>query len=835
MPLHLGRSAFAGAVGPFPYIEAPKCEASLKLTNHRHHTEISDQINTNLSPTIASSPMLNGARQRATGSGGVTGGARRDANADEEEAVMLAFCSKLFLVITSARTTIIEPYIPDLVENSFEMENVIPARLDRQRSESSGLLPLSTTMSEKMLNPERLIPTSTHELCIETFLVFPPELTRSESICKILEDPLLSTIFMQTRLDYTKRCILIEEHILTFEPAKASNPAHDQGARSGPSLFGPPTKVSHKEQGAAFFRGIYHYLDSLPAARLSLRLKQYCRNLNVNILVSVRDGTREDVLGFDDDVLDPRHPRESYVGYSPPMTFRQPRGIYALSSRYLQDPMKLYKQIHRLLFSTVHELNPKPPAHLSIGFWMWPLHRPRPRCITTSSNESDSESLSTPGGDRGRRPSRRRLPFLRRSRSLRSLKEFKSSPSPPPSAPLTDNEGRSSPTRKEKDRAIGRYGLEVLRRSNKGTRYLRQALEVRSLWTGTPTTDLTNVLQHNEPNEPSGRGGTNESDGGEFGGPNEPLLASPTEQDEPLRRSMIFDIRRSSLDSAVSIILQFHQEFSKRRSDSSFTSTAMASSVYTRPSYEYNHTRSPSIAELFNEGTYDFEGRRQPDTKHRYTPSVLGYPDPSSAFVAEETASRPPSPYRLSSSSSTTTGTYVTAKSRISSSIIVPNHTSINFSLPFSALAGDSSTMSRDVHNDTTKPIPPMTPTPANITPTNITPTGTSHHAGILTNEDRQNYLYHLDRNHLNPAIYNINFIFQGDTFSAPIYGGVVGGRSNNNLHSAALQASTLETRMGSRSEAAPGQIEAILAQIRNHEPTVHRQHPTASQPQSQA
>ncbi|KDQ32473.1 hypothetical protein PLEOSDRAFT_1080067 [Pleurotus ostreatus PC15] len=774
--------------------------------------------------------MLNGAQQRATGSGGITGSSRRDANVEGEEAVMLTFCLKLFLVITSARTTIIEPCIPDHVENSFETESAIPARLDRQRSESSGLLPLSTTMSEKILNPERLIPTSTHELCIETFLVFPPELTRSESICKILEDPLLSTIFMQTRLDYTKRCILVEEHILTFEPTKTATPAHDQTARSGPSLFGPPIKASHKEQGAAFFRGICYYLDSLPAARLCQRLKQYCGNLNVNILVSVRDGTREDVLGFDDDVLDPRHPRESYLGYSPPMTFWQPRGTYALSSRYLQDPMKLYKQIHRLLFSMVHELNPKPPAHLSIGFWMWPLPRPRPRCITNASNESDSESSPTPGGDRGRRPSRRRLPFLRRSRSLRSLREFKSTPSPPPSAPSTDNEERSSLTRKEKDGAIGRYGLEVLRRSNKGTRYLRQALEVRSLWAGASTTDTTTVLQHNELNEPSGRSGTDESDGGESDGTDEPLLASSTEQDKPLRRSMIFDIRRSSLDSAVSMILQFHQEFSKRRSDNSFTSTAMASSVYTRPSYEYNHTRSPSIAEVLNEDIYDSEDPRQSDIKHGYTPFTLGYPDPSSTSGVEETASRPPSPYRLSSSSSTTTATYVTAKSRISGSIIVPDHTSINFSLPFSALSGKDTTTSRDVHNDTTVPIPPMTPTPANITPTS-----TSHHAGILTDQNRQNYLYHPDSNHLNPAIYNINFIFQGDTFSAPIYGGVVGGRSNNNLHSAALQASTLETRMGSRSEAVRGQIEAILAQIRNHEPTVHRQQPTASQPQSQA
>lgn len=469
------------------------------------------------------------------------------------------------------------------------------------------------------------------------------------------------------------------------------------------------------------------------------------------------------------------------------MTFRQPRGTYALSSRYLQDPMKLYKQIHRLLFSMVHELNPKPPAHLSIGFWMWPLPRPRPRCITNSSHESDSESSPTPGGDRGQRPSRRRLPFLRRSGSLRSLREFKSPPSPPPSAPSTDNEGRSSPTRKEKDGAIGRYGLEVLRRSNKGTRYLRQALEVRSLWAGTSTTDLTTVLQHNEPNEPSGRGGTDESDEGESDGADEPLLASPTEQDKPLRRSMIFDIRRSSSDSAVSMILQFHQEFTKRHSDNSFTSTAMASSVYTRPSYEYNHTRSPSIAEVLNEDIYDLEAPRQPDINHGYTPSILGYPHSSSTSGVEETARRPPSPYRLSSSSSTTTATYVTAKSRISGSILVPDHTSIDFSLPFSALSGKDTTTSRDVHNDTTIPIPLTTPTPANITPTNITPTSTSHHAGILTDQDRQNYLYHPDSNHLNPAIYNINFIFQGDTFSAPIYGGVVGGRSNNNLHSAGM------------------------------------------------
>lgn len=58
--------------------------------------------------------MLNGAQQRATGNGGITGGARREG----EEVVMLAFCLKLFLIITSARTTIIEPHIPDLVENS---------------------------------------------------------------------------------------------------------------------------------------------------------------------------------------------------------------------------------------------------------------------------------------------------------------------------------------------------------------------------------------------------------------------------------------------------------------------------------------------------------------------------------------------------------------------------------------------------------------------------------------------------------------------------------------------------------------------------------------------
>lgn len=461
------------------------------------------------------------------------------------------------------------------------------------------------------------------------------------------------------------------------------------------------------------------------------------------------------------------------------MIFKQPRGIYALSSRYLQDPMKLYKQIHRLLFTMVHELNPKPPPHLLVGFWSWPLPRPRPRCITNSSNESDSESSPTPEGVRGRRQSRRRLPFLRRSRSLRSPREFKSPPSPPPSAPSTDTEGRSSHSRKEKDGAIGRYGLEVLRRSNKGTRYLRQALEVRSLWAGASTTDLTTALQHNEPNEPSGRGGTNESDEGDLDSTDGPLLVSSTKQDTPLRRSMIFDIRRSSSDSAVSIILRFHQDFLKRRSDNSFTSTAMASSVYTRPSCEYNHTRSASIAEVLNEDIYDFEDTRQPDAKHEYTP-ILEYPDPSSTSGVEKTASRPPSPYRLSSSSSTTTATYFTAQSRISGSIIAPDHTSINFSLPFSVLAGKNS---RDVDNDTPVPIPPTTPTPASVSPTDTAPTSISHHAGILTDQDRQNYSYHPDRNHRNPPIYNINFIFQGDTFSAPIYGGVVGGRSNRNLH----------------------------------------------------
>ncbi|KAF4607681.1 hypothetical protein EYR40_000016 [Pleurotus pulmonarius] len=773
--------------------------------------------------------MLNGAQQRATGSGGVTGGGRRDANVDGEEGMMLAFCSKLFLVITSARTTIIEPHIPDLVENSFEIENTIPARLDRQRSESSGLLPLSTSTSEKMLHPSRLIPTSTHELCIDTFLVFPPELTRSESICKILEDPFRSTIFMQTRLDYTKRCILLEEHILTFEPAKSPAPAQDPSARSGMSLFGPPIKASYKAQGAAFLQAICHHIESLPAARLCQRLRRHCGNLNVNILVSVRGGAREDVLGFDDDVVDSRPSPESYIGYSPPVAFRQPRGIYAFSTRYLQDPVKLYKQIHRLLFTMAHELNPKPPAHLSIGFWSWPLPRPRPRCITNSSNESDSESSQTPEGVRGRRPSRRRLPFLRRSGSLRSLRELKSTPSPPPSAPSTDNEGRSSPTRKEKDGAIGRYGLEVLRRSNKGRRYLRQALEVRSLWAGGSTTDLTTVLQHNEPKEPAEGDGPNKFDGGESVGADEPLLVPSMEKDKPLRRSMIFDIRRSSFDSSVSIILQYHQEFSKRRSDHSFTSTAMASSVYTRPSYEYNHTRSPSIAEVLNEDIYDFEDTRQPDAKHGYTP-ILGYHDPSSTSGVKEAAIRPGSPYRLSSSSSTTTATYVTAKSRISGSIIVPDDTSINFSLPFSVLAGKNTTTSRDVHNDTPIPIPPTTPTPTNIPPTNIAPTSISHHAGILTHQDRQNYLYHPDRN----PIYNINFIFQGDTFSAPIYGGTVGGRSNHNLQNTALEASMLENRSGSRSEVVQGQIEAILAQIRNHEPTVGQRLQPAPQSQSQ-
>ncbi|KAJ8496783.1 hypothetical protein ONZ45_g12298 [Pleurotus djamor] len=327
----------------------------------------------------------------------------------------LSVCLKLLLMITAMRRTEEEIHIPEVVDRTFNSEHPIPCRLDRMRSETLQFVHGSATNTTRLMDPMQLLPTADEPLRIETILILPSQISDPQFICKILEDPSLSTCYMNTRLDYSKHCIVLESfnlHLSQITPSKA-------------------LKIDKSKAWASFFHSVSSLLVALPSQKLFESLKGV-RDDGMQVIVSVGASSRDDILP-----LASGSSVSNYMFDSPP---HSSSSNYTLSIQHLipSASLSLIRNLRcllRKLPSTTARTSP--PPFLDISFLRWPLlYHPTPSSPPPSGPPSRGFKLPvlklptlfesrppSPTPSQSSIPAQREQRFLRRRPSTETLKQ----------------------------------------------------------------------------------------------------------------------------------------------------------------------------------------------------------------------------------------------------------------------------------------------------------------------------------------------------------------------------------------------------------------------------